>query len=125
MANGRLSKTWSQRLPINSRPVPVNVGLGSYPVTTLAEARSNTLANRRAVEQGRHPRGGGVPTFEAATETVMALHGPSWKPGSKTEKQWRATFAEYVLPPIGRKRVDEVTAAGRALVPDPACTGKA
>ncbi len=109
MANGRLSKTWSQRLRINGRPV--NVGLGSYPVTTLAEARSKALANRRAVEQGRHPRGGGVPTFEAATETVIALHGPSWKSGSKTEAQWRSTFAEYVFPRIGRKRVDEVTAA--------------
>ena len=109
MANGRLSKTWSQRLRINGRPV--NVGLGSYPVTTLAHARTEALANRRAVEEGRDPRGGGVPTFEAATETVIALHAASWKLGSKTEAQWRSTFAAHVFPAIGRKPIDEVNAA--------------
>ena len=34
---GRLSKTWSQRLRIHGHPV--NIGLGAYPVVTLAEAR--------------------------------------------------------------------------------------
>ena len=52
-ANGRWSKTWSQRLRIDGRKV--NVGLGSFPVTTLAEAREKALANRRNVEQGRDP----------------------------------------------------------------------
>lgn len=109
MANGRLSKTWSQRLNINGRPV--NVGLGSYPVTTLAQARTKALTNRRAVEEGRDPRGGGIPTFEAATETVVSLHGASWKQGSKTEKQWHSTFAAHVFPAIGRKPIDQINAA--------------
>ena len=47
---GRLSKTWSQRLRIHANPV--NVGLGAYPVVTLAEAREVALANRRKVTQG-------------------------------------------------------------------------
>lgn len=34
----------------------------------------------------------------------------SWKPGSKTENQWRSTFAEYVFPRIGRKPVDKISA---------------
>ena len=122
MANGRLSKTWSQRLRINGRPV--NVGLGSYPVTTLAQARTKALANRRAVEEGRDPRGGGVPMFEAATETVIALHAASWKLGSKTEAQWRSTFAAHVFPAIGRKPIDEVNAADVLLFLAPLAADK-
>ena len=71
---GRLSKTWSQRLRIHGRPV--NVGLGAYPVETLAEARKAALENRRTTAQGRDPRSGGVPTFAEAVETVIAIHSP-------------------------------------------------
>lgn len=49
----RLSKTWSQRLWINGQPV--NVGLGAYPVGTLAEAGKKALKNRRRWP-GRYPR---------------------------------------------------------------------
>ena len=57
MANGRLSKTWSQRIRINGRVT--NLGLGSYPIVRLAKARRKALENRRAVEEGRNPRAGG------------------------------------------------------------------
>ena len=50
-STGRLSKTWSQRLRVHGRPV--NVGLGAYPIVTLAEARRAAVANRREVAQGR------------------------------------------------------------------------
>ena len=46
--NGRLSKTWSQRLYINGKAAMV--GLGSYPIVTLAEARA----------KGSVPPSGGV-----------------------------------------------------------------
>ncbi len=36
-ANGRVSKTWSQRVRINGKVT--NIGLGKYPLVTLAEAR--------------------------------------------------------------------------------------
>ena len=42
--NGRWSKTWSQRLRVNGKPVMI--GLGAYPVVTLAEARAKCLENR-------------------------------------------------------------------------------
>ena len=61
--NGRVSKTWSQRIRINGQVT--NLGLGPYPIVMLAEARRKALKNRQAVEQGRNPRGGGVPTFAA------------------------------------------------------------
>ena len=106
---GRLSKTWSQRLRIHGRSV--NIGLGAYPVVTLAEAREVALANRRTVAQGRDPRSGGVPTFAEAVETVIAIHSPSWRSRGKYEANWRATLRNYALPRIGRKPVSAITTA--------------
>ncbi len=104
--NGRWSKTWSQRLRVNGRPVMI--GLGSYPVVALAEARGKCLENRRAVEQGRDPRGGSVPTFEQATDKVLALHRDTWKPGGRSEQQWVNSMAAYVMPALGHKRIDQI-----------------
>ena len=60
---------------------PVNVGLGSYPVVSLAEAREKALENRQAVAQGRDPQSkpSDIPTFEDAAERVIALHEPTWR----------------------------------------------
>ena len=52
-ANGRWSKTWSQRVKIGGRTT--SVGLGSYPVITLAGARARALENARAVAAGKDP----------------------------------------------------------------------
>lgn len=109
MVNGRMSKTWSQRLRINGKPV--NVGLGAYPVVSLREARAKALENRRAVAQGIDPRGGGVPTFADAAEKVIAIHRPSWREGARSEKIWRSSLQRYAHPSIGDKAVDEVTTA--------------
>ena len=106
--SGRLSKTWAQRMRISGKPF--NVGLGPYPVVTLAEARAKALENRRAIEKGMDPRGGGMPTFERAAETVIALHAKNWK-GDASEKQWRQCFRDYAFPKLGRKRVGEITTA--------------
>lgn len=106
---GRLSKTWSQRLRIHGHPV--NVGLGAYPVVTLAEAREKALKNRRTVAQGRDPRSGGIPTFAEAVEAVIAIHRPSWRSGSRYEDQWRGTLRRYAVPRFGDKRVNEITTA--------------
>ncbi len=107
-ASGRLSKTWAQRMRIAGKPF--NVGLGPYPVVTLAEARAKALENRRAIEKGVDPRSGGMPTFERAAEKVIALHAKNWK-GDASEKQWRQCLRDYVFPKLGRKRVGEITTA--------------
>ncbi|MYH49992.1 MAG: DUF4102 domain-containing protein, partial [Gammaproteobacteria bacterium] len=97
----RLSKTWAQRLRVNGRPV--NMGLGSYPVITLAEARKTALENRRVVAQGGDPRGGGIPTFEDASERVIGVFRAYWRPGGGSEKQRRSSMRRYVFPRIGRQ----------------------
>ena len=112
MVNGRVSKTWSQRIRINGQVT--NIGLGNYPVVSLSEARAKALKNRRAVEQSRDPRGGGVPTFEEAAERVIAIHAEGWRDGGRNEAQWRSSMATYVYPQIGDKPVDQI-ASGDVL----------
>jgi len=109
MKNGRLSKTWAQRVRINGKET--NLGLGNYPVVTLAEARKRALTNRKAIEDGRHPHASKTPTFHQATEKVIAIHRAKWTPRSKTENQWRSLFSAHVLPRIGHKRVDQINSS--------------
>ena len=105
---GGWSKSWAQRLRIDGRLR--NLGLGSYPVVTLARARRKALANRRAVEEGRNPLSlpAKVPTFREATDKTIAIHARAWKPSSRTEKQWRSLFKRYVYPSIGDRAVSKV-----------------
>ena len=107
-ASGRLSKTWAQRMRIGGKPF--NVGLGPFPVVTLAEARAKALENRRAIEKGLDPRSSRMPTFERAAETVIGLHARNWR-GNENEKQWRQCFRDYVFPKFGHRRVGEITTA--------------
>ena len=109
-ANGRWSKTWAQRLNINGKQV--HLGLGSFPVVSLAEARDAALANRRIAQQGKDPRGvAAVPTFAEAVESVIAMTRPTWRPGSRSEQQWRASMANDALPHIGDRAIDTVGVA--------------
>ena len=109
--HGGLAKSFSQRLRINGKPL--NVGLGPYPIVTLAEARAAALENARAVRQGDDPRRPRVslPTFEAALETVINLHSPTWREGGKTAKLWRARLRDYAMKRLGRKPVNAITTA--------------
>ena len=52
-SSGRWSESWSQRFRIDG--VAFNIGLGAYPVVTLAEAREAALENARAVHQRTRP----------------------------------------------------------------------
>ncbi len=110
-STGRLSKTWSQRMRVNGHSC--NVGLGAFPVVTLAEARAAALENRRAVAQGRDPRdrSGGVPTFEQAVEKVIAIHEPTWKDGARSAEIWRSSLRDYAMPRLGPKLVNQITTA--------------
>ena len=112
MSSGSISKSFSQRLRLHGKPF--NIGLGSYPLVTLAEAREVALENARQVRAGIDPRSArkrqaAIPTFEEAAETVVAIHAKTWKAGSKTEMLWRSRLDEYAHPKIGGMPVSEVT----------------
>ena len=109
LSTGRLSKSWSQRIRIAGRES--NIGLGSYPVVTLAEARRAALAYRREIAQGRDPRTGGIPTFEDAAERVIALHEPTWRDGARSAEIWRSSLDTYAYAKLGTLTVDRITTA--------------
>ena len=109
---GRQSKTWSQRLRIDGKPI--NIGLGSYPLIQLAEARDMALENARAVRQGHDPRSASkraVPTLAQALDAVIDLHSANWRDRGRSEKQWRASMETYVLPRLGHRPVDAISTA--------------
>ena len=108
------ARRWVQRLVIRGRSRAL--GLGSYALVSLAEAREKALANRKIAREGGDPladrrRSQGIPTFEEAAEKVIAIYGGAWRDGSKTAKQWRASLRDHVLPHIGGKSIDQVTTA--------------
>ena len=107
-STGRYSKSWAQRLRINGEPF--NIGLGSYPIVTLKEARDKAFENQRAVEQGKDPRvkKSSTPTFADAAEIVIGIHAPGWKKG-RHESNWRRSLSQYAYPTLGAKLVSEIT----------------
>ena len=107
-STGRWSKSWSQRLRIDG--VPFNIGLGSYPIVSLAQARAKALQYRRAVEVGQDPRRRREKalTFAEAVERVIALHEKSWT-NRKSAAQWRSSLRAHVLPRLGRLPVHAIT----------------
>ena len=110
-ATGR--KSYMQRLTIQGRRH--DIGLGSTRWVTLTEARQAAQANRKVARAGGDPLAlrnrPDVPTFAAAAETVIELHAATWKDSGKSAKQWRASLDTYVMPRLGRRRVDQITTA--------------
>ena len=112
MSAGGFSKTFSQRLRMNGKPF--DIGLGGYPLVSLAEARAKALENARAVKAGidvraeRKRQDQAVPVFADAAEIVIGIQAKTWKPGSKTEKLWRSRLTTYAYPVIGSMPVSEI-----------------
>ena len=106
------SKQWVQRLAVNGKRR--DMGLGAWPVISLAQARQKALANRMLVANGGDPlaekRRAGVPTFEQAARAVYELNRPAWKNRTHIVNWWR-TLAKYALPTIGSIPVDRLTQA--------------
>ena len=106
-----LCKSWGQSVRIGGRRT--TIGLGRYPVVTLAKARERALENARAIEEGRDPRQASstVPTFAKALETVVAIHAENWKDRARSEHQWRASLRDYAMPRLADRPVDEIDTA--------------
>ena len=108
------TRHWVQRLVIHGKGCAL--GLGSFALVPLAEARERALANRRVARSGGDPRPAsrrapGIPTFDEAVATVLAIHGATWKAGGRNANSWQATLREYACPRLGRKGVDRITTA--------------
>ena len=105
-ANGRWSKSWSQRIRIGGKLA--TLGLGAFPAVTLTMARGRALDNARRVESGEDIRKPPpvVPTVDEAFDRVIKDRQKSWK-GRESLDQWCRAKAR--CKPIGSKPVSEVT----------------
>ena len=105
-------RCWIQRLTIAGRVR--ELGLGGYPLTSLAQAREKALANKRLAREGGDPLAekhkAPIPTFAEAAAQVIALHRPGWR-NAKHAAQWEATLRQYVFPRLGNRGVHTITTA--------------
>ena len=126
------NRRWYQRIRVNG--MRRNVGLGTYPVVGLKEARKAALANLLEVQQGGNPidqkrraredaQRPVVPTFQQAAAKIIEMRRPAWS-SNRLAKQWVESLTLHAYPVIGRKLVDGITTADVMAVLTPIWTAK-
>jgi integrase len=120
------SKFWIQRIVINGKRR--ELGLGSFPITTLAAAREAALKNKRMVREGGDPLKAkqalrSIPTFEEASLKVYELNRPTWT-NAKHASQFINTLRTYAFPIIGEKKISEIETSDVMAVLTPFWTVK-
>ena len=104
------SKSWIQRITVNGRRH--DIGLGGFPLVTLAEARDAAFENRRLARRGGDPladkRKAKVPTFREAAVRTFEANRPRWR-NAKHVASWMQMLEKRALPVIGTMRVDRIT----------------
>ena len=108
------SRRWEQRLQIRGKRR--TLGLGGFPVVSLARAREAALENKREARAGHDPLAAkrianGIPTFAEATAIVFDLRRPGWR-SARHAQQWIESLNEYAMPKLGAESVASVDAAG-------------
>jgi hypothetical protein len=105
------AKQWVQRITIRGKRR--ELGLGSPPAVSLAEARKAALENRGKAMQGGDPLAekreaqAGL-TFADAVEKYADAKLHEFR-NPKDRKRWRTVFDTYALPTLGRKDVADIT----------------
>ena len=103
------SKSWIQRLTIEGKRC--DIGLGGYPLTSLAEARDKAFENRKAARGGGDPlaekRKARMPTFREAAQNTFDANRPRWRSEKVAAKWWQA-MEKHAFPNLGNKRVDRI-----------------
>lgn len=107
------------------------MGLGTFDLVPLANARDKAIDARRSAANGADPiderqarraqlRAVHTPlmTFKQCAKIYIDAHKGSWKNESHRE-QWSATLKKYAYPVFGEKPVREIDQAGVFAVLDP------
>ena len=108
-----LARSWIQRVTINKQRT--DLGLGPYPLVSLANARRVAIENLLTLRDGGDPRvkaapteGPTSPTFRETYDLVTDNRRSNWKRAT-TEASWRRGFEKYVLPAIGEKPMSSIS----------------
>jgi integrase len=112
------ARKWVLRVTVDGKRR--EMGLGSFPEVTLADARTKASDARRKAQAGTDPiqartleaaqtarQAAGVPTFAEAAASYIQAHAPGWS-NAKHAAQWSATLATYAAPVIGTKPIDQI-----------------
>lgn len=104
---------WVQRIAIRGKRR--ELGLGSPPIVTLAEAREQALQNKRIARNGGDPlaekrRAKSILTFEEAARKTHAELSPTWK-NPKDRAAFLSTLETYIFPHFGSVPLPDVTSA--------------
>ena len=119
------SKSWIQRVRIDGRRR--DIGLGRYPLVTLAEARDLAIDNRRAIRAGRNPlaekRRRAVPTFREAAERTFEASKARMR-SAKSLANWSQQLERHAMKTLGSLPVDQIGRAELLAVLSPIWTSK-
>lgn len=120
--SNRSSKSWILRTVVHGKRR--DMGLGSFPMVSLAEAREAAELYRKIARRGGDPFAERdkvsvkVPTFRDAAEIVHKEHSKGWK-NQKHATQWINTLKTYVFPILGSSPVDQIRSEHIKRVLDP------
>ena len=126
-----INKSWAYRYSVGAKQHWV--GLGSYPVVTLARAREKAMDMRRLRADGHDPLAAKrdaraslrreqakqtIPTFDECRDAYVASHRDGWR-SVKHSHEWVRSLRAHVTPIFGATPVDMVDTAlvCRALEP--------
>ena len=103
------TKSWMQRVTIYGKRR--DIGLGAYPVVSLAKARRRAFENRVAIADGRDPlaekRRAAIPTFRQAAEQTFEANKPRWRNAHHTASWWQ-TLERHAMSRLGNMPVDRI-----------------
>ncbi|NCX90708.1 MAG: site-specific integrase [Rhodobacteraceae bacterium] len=105
------SKSWSQKIRFGGKQL--ELGLGNYPMVSLAEARRIAADNKALAQRGINPKlervkPKTIPSFKEVMEMALPSILDELK-NAKHRAQWRTTLETYTLPSIGSMPVNEIT----------------
>ena len=100
------SKSWIQRLTIDGKRR--DIGLGGFPLVSLAEAREKAFEHRKLARTGGDPlavkRRAKVPTFREAAEKTFEANRPRWRNAKVGMQQ----LERHAFPVLGDMGVDRI-----------------
>ena len=105
------SKSWSQKIRFGGKQL--ELGLGNYPMVSIAEARRIAAENKALAQRGINPKlervkPKTIPTFKDVVELALPSILDELK-NAKHRAQWRTTLETYAFPFIGSMPVNEIT----------------
>lgn len=118
---------WALRFTSPATGKRRDAGLGTYPETSIADAREKALSMRKILDGGVDPIeqrnrernavavAAAALTFEKAAREVHTELKPGWQ-NAKHADQWISTLETYVFPKLGAKKLDAITPADCADV---------